>query len=110
MKRIAWFLVLALAAASALSAQESETALLARAKAMLEKGNTEEAAFALRQGAQQFPRSAEVNFQLASALGRIAQNQSGSGDFTGAMSSMNEAFTALDKATEIDPCHFEAHF
>jgi tetratricopeptide (TPR) repeat protein len=82
---------------------------LTEAQSLKSQGKLPEAVFALRQAVQQNPNNAEAHFQFATYLGELSGQQANKGDFTGAMTNVNEAFAELDKAVAIDPNHFQAH-
>jgi tetratricopeptide (TPR) repeat protein len=90
--------------------QKNFDASLKEAQSLKSQGKLQEAAYVLRQAIQQFPENAEAHYQLATILGELSGSQANAGDFTNAMSNVNESFAELEKATSLDPNHFNAHF
>jgi tetratricopeptide (TPR) repeat protein len=68
-----------------------------------------ETVFSRRKAAEAAPQDADAHFRLAEALGELSGSQANAGDFTGAMTNVNEAFAELDRATALNPGHFDAH-
>jgi tetratricopeptide (TPR) repeat protein len=89
--------------------QKNFDASLKEAQSLKSQGKLQEAVYVFRQSVQQTPDNAEAHYQFASILGELSGKQANAGDFTNAMTSVNEAFAELDKATFLDPNHFNAH-
>ncbi len=73
------------------------------------QGKFKEAVFVLRQAADALPENADAHYRLAESLGEFSGKQAEAGDFSGAMANVIEAFAELDRATKLDPGHFDAH-
>lgn len=76
---------------------------------MRAEGRFKEAVFVLRQAVEALPDNADAHYRLAESLGEFSGKQADAGDFTGAMANVIEAFSELDRATTLDPGHFDAH-
>ncbi len=78
-------------------------------RAMRAEGRFKEAVFVLRQAVAALPDNADAHYRLAESLGEFSGKQAEAGDFSGAMANVIEAFAELDRATTLDPGHFDAH-
>jgi tetratricopeptide (TPR) repeat protein len=83
--------------------------MVKESRSLRAQGKFKEAVFILRQAVEALPEDADAHYRLAESLGELSGNQANAGDFTSAMASVNEAFSELDRATTLDPDHFDAH-
>jgi tetratricopeptide (TPR) repeat protein len=110
MKRVCIVLLL-LGFATALAAQQKALkTYITEAQALQGEGKLREGIDLLKEAVSVYPEETNAYLQLGLAWGALGQKSGETGDFTTAMNAVNEGFVAFEKAVELDPGFYEAHF
>lgn len=110
MKRMTIMLLFLVVATALVAQQKALKTFIAEAQALQGEGKLKEGIDLLKEAVSVYPEEANAHLQLGLAWGALGQKSGETGDFTTAMNAVNEGFVAFEKAIELDPGFYEAHF
>lgn len=110
MKRMTIMLLFLVVATVLVAQQKALKTFIAEAQALQGEGKLMEGIDLLKEAVSVYPEEANAHLQLGLAWGALGQKSGETGDFTIAMNAVNEGFVAFEKAVELDPGYYEAHF
>lgn len=83
---------------------------ISESQALQKQGKLKEAVALMQEAVNTHMDSPVSHLHLGLAWGAVGQNSGNTGDFMGAMNAVNQGFAAFEKAIELDPDYYEAHF
>ncbi len=94
-----------------LNAQQKELkTFVSEAQTLENEGKFQKAVDLLKEAVRIYPEESDAHLQLGLAWGSLGQRGSKTGDMMAAMNGINEAFSEMGKAVELDPENFNTHF